>query len=94
MKGLGTGAARKTTAAPGRTASAARQQSAVRNANQAVAGQKSAQRLAQNKTNAAAASRRGSNNTGWWSGPAPASVPPRSTRPVIKGMASQIKKGV
>ena len=33
-------------------------------------------------------------NTGWWSGPAPASVPPRSTRPVIKGMASQIKKGV
>ena len=82
MKGLGTGAARKTTTAPGMTASAARQQSAVRNANQAVAGQKSAQRLAQNKTNAAAASRRGSNNTGLWSGPAPASVPPRSTRPV------------
>ena len=55
MKGLGTGAARKTTTAPGMTASAARQQSAVRNANQAVAGQKSAQRLAQNKTNAAMA---------------------------------------
>lgn len=94
MKGLGTGAARKTTPAPGRTASAARQQSAVRNANQAVAGQKSAQRLAQNKATAAAASRPGINNTKWQSGPAPASVPPRSTRPVIKGIASQIKKGV
>jgi len=82
MKGLGTGAARKTTPAPGRTASAARQQSAVRNANQAVAGQKSAQRLAQNKATAAAASRPGINNTKWQSGPAPASAPPRNTRPV------------
>ena len=78
MKGLGTGAARKTTPAPGRTASAARQQSAVRNANQAVAGQKSAQRLVQNKATAAAASRPGINNTKWQSGPAPKPVQSRS----------------